>query len=324
MSLHLAYGFRLHNEDMADAVMVSALSAQEAQTGTEVLNDVDAGSPHPRHVAIVAQRPQATATPKDLAVAFGLVGSEGSPIKAGIVETVLRPGLDFFQLSIDPTTGKPFTTEVHRRINIQRGILVPQQLSCEHQADATLDLAAFAIADPEDDGEIGEEPLHSFADVAAPTGLAGGERWTIGPVSVAGETIDCNLRVEVDFGITIETEGCNSDIHDPSLFIASIQPQITIRGKNIKKFVSATIPLKGKGATHANTSIMLRKRLQTEAGFVADATAEHIELTAAGVAYWDSVHSAQGNARVEDSLVISCRHDGTNVPIIIDTTATIS
>jgi IS5 family transposase len=104
------------------------------------------------------------------------------------------------------------------------------------------------------------------------------------------------------------------------LFIQSSNPTIRISGKNLAKFIAADIPLAGKGATHANTSIVLRKRLQTAAGFVANATAEHVLITAAGMAAWEQVHSATGNGRVEDVLLLTCRHDGTNTPIVVDTT----
>lgn len=324
MSLFTSYGIRFHNASMAEAVLLSAISAQEVVTGTEVMNDVDAGSPYPQHVAINAQKPSATATTKDIAGGFDLLGSEGWPISAQPAPTA-RPGLDFFQLAIDSTTGRPFTTSVHRRINIQRGIVVPTQLQVQHQQDAQLSMSAFAIADPSDTGGIGVLPVTSFAAEAAPTGLGGGSRHTLGTVDVGGIELGCNLSVQIDFAVTVTSEGCNSDIHDAALYIASIQPVITIQGKNLAKFAgSGAIPLIGKGAAHADTSIVLRKRLQTAAGFVADATAEHIEITAAGLAHWQTVHTAQGNQRVEDTLVITCRHDGTNVPVVIDTAFAIS
>lgn len=321
MTLFTPYALRFQNSAMSAATLLSAISAQSVVTGTEVMSDVDAGSPYPQHVAINAQKPSATATTKDIAGGLDLLGVEGWPISA----TSVRPGLDFFQLAIDPSTGRPYTTAVHRRINIQRGIFVPTTLSVEHQGDATLSAAAFAIADPADTAAIGKLPLNSFASQALPTGLGGGSRHTLGTVEVGGVTLDCQIRLEINFGITVTTEGCSSDLHDASLFIQSAQPTISITGKNLAKYVaSGGIPLAGVAGTHLNTKIVLRKRSQTAAGFVADATAEHILITAAGMAYWDQVHSASGNGRIEDVLRITCRHDGTNTPLVVDTTYAIA
>ena len=321
MSLFTPYALRFHNSTMTSAVLLSAIASQSVVTGTEVTSDVDAGSPYPQHVAINAQKPSAQATTKDIVGGLDLLGVEGWPISA----TSVRPGLDFFQLSIDPTTGRPYTTSVHRRINIQRGIFVPTTLSVQHQGDAMLSASAFAIADPADTATIGKLPLNSFAAQALPTGIGGGSRHTLGSVEVGGIVLDCQISIEINFGISVTTEGCSSDIHDASLFLASAQPVISITGKNLAKYVSSGgIPLAGIAGTHANTEIVLRKRLQTSAGFVADATAEHVLITAAGLAYWDQVHSASGNGRVEDVLRITCRHDGTNTPIVIDTTHAIA
>lgn len=316
MSLYTPYAVRFHNSTMAAAVMLSAIRAQSIGIGNSITADTDAGSFYPQFLANVAQKPTADITSTDVAGALDLVGTEGWPISA----TNVRPGLDFFQLSIDPTTGKPYTTSVHRRINIQRGIVVPQSLSVDHQADAQLTMRAVAIADPADTATIGTAPVTPFASQAAPTGLGGGSRHTLGPTTIGGVTLACNLRVEINFGLTVTSEGCSSDIHDASLFIQSSNPTIRISGKNLAKFIAADIPLAGKGATHANTSIVLRKRIQTAAGFVANATAEHILITACGMAAWEQVHSATGNGRVEDVLLLTCRHDGTNTPIVVDTT----
>ena len=316
MSLYTPYAIRFHNSTMTTATLLSAIRSQSIAVNNSITADTDAGSPYPQHVANAAQKPSAQFVSTDVAGALDLVGTEGWPISA----TNVRPGLDLFQLLIDATTGRPAAGSVHRRLNIQRGIVVPQSLTVDHQADAQLSMQAFAIADPADTATIGVAPLTPFASQAAPTGLAGGSRHTLGPTSIGGVTLACNLRVEINFGVTVTTEGCSSDIHDAGLLIATSNPTIRISGKNMAKFIAADIPLAGKGATHANTSIVLRKRSQTAAGFVANATAEHILITAAGMACWEQVHSATGNGRVEDVLMITCRHDGTNTPIVIDTT----
>ena len=160
-------------------------------------------------------------------------------------------------------------------------------------------------------------PIVATGTQAAPTGLAGGERWTIASVVVAGKTLACNLSVNIDLGVEVVKEGCNSDIYDRSVRINAIKPVIRIRGKDIASFLATEIPIDGIASTHATTEIFLRKRTQSVAGFVADATAEHIKITADGAAHWTTLHDGTGNGRLESELQIDCRHDGTNVPVVI-------
>lgn len=318
MTIHVAYGIQIHTVAMGvgTAKMLSAIANQQVQTGTNAVNEVDAGSPYPQHVAINAQKPVATATTKDLRLALDTLGVEGLAITADGTHA----GLDFWQILLDSETGRAASGSVHRRLNIHRGFAHPARLTCEHQGDATLDVQALAIYDPDAATAAAGEPIIPYAAVAAPTGLAGDERYTLHSVTVGGIAVDCNLRVEIDFGFQIQSEGCNSDIWDSSMIVQAIQPTITISGKNVGKFAaSGAIPLVGAGGTHANTKIVLRRRLQTSAGFVADATAEHLLITTNGLAYWDTVHSASGNQRVENVLRITSTHDGTNTPLVADT-----
>ena len=80
--------------------------------------------------------------------------------------------------------------------------------------------------------------------------------------------------------------------------------------------------MEGVQATHANTSFYLRHRTRT--GFVADATETHILFTAAGLAHFTEPFTASGTEAGEATLVIETENDGTNDPIVIDTTSAIT
>lgn len=302
MTVHQAYAVELGGSK------ISAISRQSVASNSEVNSDVDAGSPYPQSVTINAQRNQATWTTKDLEAALDELGSEGLAIGANSVK--------FWQLLLDDETGLIASGSVHRLLEIERGKTIPSRLTVEHQGDAELEAITHAIVDPTDSAAL---PMKTTESQAAPTGLAGDGRWTLKSVQVAGVELDCALRVEVDFGISITTEGCNSDIWDRSLIITEIKPVITITGKHLAKFAAASIPLIGKGGTHLDTSILLRKRLQSAAGFDPALTTSDIELTADCLAHWETVHDASGNNRVENRLRLDCRHDGTNVPLVIQT-----
>lgn len=301
MTVHSAYAVSVNN------VMFSAIQRQSVANESTVVAETRAGSPYPRSVAINAQRNTATASTEDVVAALGVLGTEG-------VKIVTAQGVRFFQLLLDDETGLPATGSVHRALSIIRGKAIPNRLSAEHQGDAMLEFTVNALWNP---AEPATDPIQILVEQALPTGLAGGDRWTLARASVAGVVLDCSLSVQIDFGITITTEGCNSDIHDRSLRSSEIKPRITIRGKDIAKFLAGSIPLKGKAATHADTVIWLRRRTQGEAGFDAAAATSHIKITAAGTAHWTSVHEADANNRIESTLQIDCKHDGTNTPIVL-------
>lgn len=298
MTVHQPYAVSVNG------TLFSAIARQSVTPQSTVNSDVHAGSPYPKSVTINGQKNTATATTRDLLVALTALGSEGVVIGAS--------GVKFYQLQLDPETGLPLSTSVHRSLTIGRGIVVPSRLTCQHQGDAELEFVTHATWDPQNAATL---PLIPAGSVALPTGLAGDSRWTLNTISVENITLECNLNLTLDFGISVQTEGCNSDIWDRSVVIAEIKPTIRIRGKDLPKFLAGSIPLVGIGATHANTSITLRKRKQDAAGFETD---EPIEFTADGLAHWVTVHEGQGNNRLESELQIDCRHDGTNVPIVIE------
>lgn len=302
MSTHQAFAISI-TPTGGSASIIHAIDRQAVSSASDVNSEVDAGSPYPQSVTINGQKNEATASTRDIRNALGILGTEGV---GGLIK--------FWQLALDNTTGLHASGSVHRALTINRAKIIPVRLTCEHQRDAVLDIQAFAIYDGSN------VPIVPSGTEAMPTGLAGDERFTLHEASVGGIALDCNLRVEIDFGIEVATEGCNSDIWDDAVVIGTIRPRITISGKNIAKFAATgAIPLVGAAGTHANTEITLRKRSQNLAGFVADATAEHIQFTADCLAHWETVHEAgSGNGRVENRLVLECRHDGTNVPLVVD------
>ena len=292
------------------ATMIQAISRQEINLRSEVGQDVDAGSIYPQCVTINSQKTELTFTSKDVGAVLSLIGAEGVAI------TTVKA----WEIQIDPATGRPLATNVHRTMTANRGFLVPTRLTVEHQADATIDCTLYALRDNSAAFDAANMPFVIATSQALPTGLAAGERYTIGPsCQVGGVALPDNLRFEVDFGNNVTTFGGNSDIYDDSVEV-EVKPSITIGGRNIAA-LGATLGLTGSASTHANTDLYLRRRLKTAAGFVATNATNHINITAAGVAHWEQLSSAQGNKRIERRIRIDTNHDGTNAPIVVATNA---
>jgi len=206
---------------------------------------------------------------------------------------------------------------VHNSFNIKQGLLVPRRLVCDHQGHARIDYEALATYDGSNN------PVVLAGSVALPTNPATPERFTLGPITLDLDGTPASFAqvrgFEFDFGHSVETVGADSDIWDTFVRVVDTQPQITIRGLDIGWFNASKIPLEGIKIDHADTEIVLRKRA-LGGTFVAAATAEHIGITAAGMAVIETAFDAQGNATGETNLRIPLYFDGTNAPAVIDTT----
>lgn len=307
MTTHLSYAVRIDPKGVTAAALIHAIAQQSITSNSNVQNEVDAGSPYPQCVTINSQSNEASVSTKDIGNALTLLGSEGVALETN--------GFEAWQLEIDPETGFHKTTDVHRVLRIPRGKIIPVRLSADHQGDATLELRVIATKDPSTAVSDANLPVTVATAQALPTGLAGDERFTLHTATVNGVSFDCNLRWEVNFGNNAITEGCNSRIYDSDIIHQSVQPDITIGGKHLDKFVDS-IGLLGAKGEHANTELYFAKRATDAVGFVAGATAEHIKISAEALAYWETIHDASGNGRVENQLRLTCLHDGTNKPLI--------
>jgi hypothetical protein len=288
-------------------VVLGGITAQNVATGTEARGEAASDEVYPQIQSIVAQKPSAGFTTLAIAAALDAVGLLGVNIAdlTGLLVCYARKHKD---------GGTREPGAAHRSYTINNGILIPRTLSCEHQGDATLTYEALVTYDGTN------EPVIVADSVTLPVGTANDERFSLGPVTIGGVTITSVRSLQIDFGINAVTEGADSDIWDTLVSIRNIKPTITLRGIELAWFHASGIPLTAKVATHLNTQIILRKRA-AGGTFVVPETAEHISFTAAGMAYIDAPMNATGEEPGEVSLMMPLIYDGTNDPVVIDTTA---
>lgn len=292
------------------AVLLGGISQQSVNTGTTVRGESQSGEMYPRFQSLISQRPAAGFTTLALQNALDAVGLQGVDI-AGLSGFLKLYG----QAHVDG--GTRAGASLHRRYTVSAGRLVPRILSADHQDDASLSYEAVVSYDGTNDPVV-------IADLQSlPSGIVDDERFTLGPITIGGVTIPEVRSLEVNFGLDVQSEGSDSDVWDTFVSVRSINPVLTIRGIDLEWLKSANIPLLGKAGTHANTTIYLRKRLQGGT-FVVDATAQHIKLTADGLAYIDAPFENPGRGPAECALIMQVRYDGTNDPIVIDTASAIT
>lgn len=310
--IHTLYAVQLHTDAMESAVLIGGITQQQLPTGTEVRSDPTSGDPYPRHQAVVAQKPTAGFTTMHLARSLDAIGVAGIKIKSAT-----NPGLRLFAQKYNEGE-MPASGSVHKRYTIREGLLLPRRLTCGHQEDATIQYEALVTYDGTN------APIVPNDDVALPTGLVDDQRFTLAKVTVGGVLLPQLTGVDVDFGLGAVTTGSNSDVWDTHSSVRTVRPMLTFRGIDADWFKSDVIPLLGKAGTHANTSIYFRKRASDGATFVADGTAEHILFTACGLAYLDQLFDCRTNEAGEPAVMMPLRYDGTNYPLVCDTTSTIA
>ena len=290
-----------------DTDVLGGISALSCKTGSEIRNETRSNEVYPRFQSLVAQKPVATFSTSAIAAALDLAGPTGCDIDG------LTAGLIFYaQAGADGGTRAGAAS--HRKYVITDGILIPKTLTCEHQGDAKLDYEAVVTYDGSND------PVVATAAQSLPAGITDAERFTLASCTLESVALDHLIRFELDFGIKARAEGADSDIWDTYVSIEEIMGVLTLRGKDPAWFAAAAVPLEGLAVTHANTAVYLRKRA-AGATFVADITEEHIKFTFAGLAVLENLFDAQGNATGETELRMPLYYDGTNDPMVIDTTA---
>lgn len=306
--VHSRYLVQLDWATPSVPVSIGAITQQQLRADAQVRGEAQSGEIYRRFLSLVEHKSTARFGTLQLAVALAQCGLTGHVIE--------NNGVNFFaQKYTEGST--PASGSVHRKYNLQEGVMVPRTITCDHRGDAELIYECFATYDGVN------APIAETDTSALPTAVLDAERFTLGPVTIGSVTIDHLTRLEIDFGLNVLVLGSDSDVYDTWCCVRGIAPRITLRGIDIEWLKAANIPLGGKAATHLTTKIYLRKR--THAGtYVIDATAEHIKFTADGMAVLETLMEENGENPAECSLSFPLRYDGTNAPIVITTASAIT
>ena len=304
MTLQTAYAVTYGAEPTP--TVLAGLTGLNTGLNPEVDNEVKIGSPYPQFAVVRAQKPRMVFSTNAVAPTLDVVGYSGANIDA----TNLLKG---YYAAMSNGLVNPAGT--HQVYTADRGVLFGRRLSCQNQQDALLDLDALLYS-----ADGAAHPI-SIGTGTLPTLARDNIRHTLSSTSIAGIDMGCVTSVDIDFGNSLLSRGCNSAIYDQHLEQPGIQTVITIVGLDAEKFGASGIPPDGKGGTKADTTIYLRKRDLSGIGFVAGATAEHIKIDAEGVAVVLN-HDGQGTTSSELTVQFTCQLDASgNAPLAISTTS---
>lgn len=263
--------------------------------GTQVIREANSGEPYARNAYIAGQAPSGEFTTPAIAAALDAIGPLGSAL------TAAAPLVLYAQKRT--AGGTRATGGVHQSYTVAPGIVVPNRLSCDHGGNAQLSYSFAAVSS---DGTT--EPVAISATATLPDMPALDDHFTIGAVQIGGTTLASKTNVAIDFGVQLSVEGADGDLYPTIVTIEVVEAVVTITTVDI---TLASIALGGKQGTHANTSIVFRKR--DPGGTLAED--DEVTLTAAGLAVVnDRLRGAMGSP-ASGVIALHCTFDGTNSPI---------
>jgi len=284
-------------------VLIESIAESTLDLGMEIRREPTSGEVYPRYIAVVAGNPSATFGTYALKIALDAIGLTGLDI------STLATGVELF-CNKHADGGTRAAGGAHRTFTSDKGLVVPQGLDTDHRGDAVLRYNVIPTSNGTD------EPF-AISDAATMPALTDSTRFTLGPVSIGGVTIGQMQSLGIEFGVNAVPESAGSELYPSFVSIETIAPVFTCRVSKQSVLAAGAIPMEGKVGTVANTSFYLRKRA-AGGTFVADVTAEHIKMTAAGIAVVSGVSANSVEIRYE------VNYDGTNAPIVFDTASAIT
>jgi hypothetical protein len=299
-----------HSGITFNATTVGGITRQNIRDGKQIGGVPTSGEPYIRHQAFRRAGPGASFTTLCLQDALdqcGALGLKIANLPAGLVA--------YGHAHEEGSTRKAGAT--HRKFVIAKGMIIPTTLRAvvAVNEDATLDYDALGTSTD------ANNPMIETDTISLPS-VTDNERFALGPATIESILLEEIQSIDITFGITVGVRYSQAYLWPCYASIVDVRPIIDFRGLNIEWLKSDMIPRTGKVITHANTTIYLRKRAEG-GSFVANGTEEHIKLTANGLAHVITPMDSSGDA-AECSIHMECNYDGTNAPIVIDTTSAIT
>ncbi|MEN0109098.1 MAG: hypothetical protein AAF805_00095 [Planctomycetota bacterium] len=317
-SLHSAGAIVLHSNGMADPLGFAVNDTQQVELNQRTQTLRRFGTAFESAVSATGRAPGISFDTQCLARALDVMGPLGVCVTSGSGSPAAT-GLDAYFIPHDRCNQRELAAALRYRAS--DGYLMPTSLQAAHGEVATLSGQAALVADGS-----GGEPLPEPSLATVPTAvIEADEQFTLYEVRVAGVPLRGVKSVGVEFGIGLSVESADGAVFPEWVSVDTIATRITVTGVNLNWLSQTDIPVGGKRGTHLDTYIRLaRYARDNDAANVLsydDPTAEtHIELTASGLALIDTI-SGSGSGPANCALQIVAVHDGTNAPLVADTTA---
>ncbi len=297
---------------MASPIGFAGLTSEAVETGNEVRTGMDAAGIYESRAMITKRAPYVPFGTTQIATALNLMGTSGRCINSDGT----HPGLDAYLFAHDRCDARDLTASLRYRIGV--GLLTPQTITAEHRGVAVITGRAYACSSE------GNEPLEKAENITVDTsGLADTEEYTLYQQTVGGLDLTGCKRMSIECGVTVTEEDADGSIFPEWLSVGSIITRVRLSGLNPNWLKSDVVPMAGKKMEHIDTVLRLVKCANADASsYVALTTAEHIAFTLHGLGYIGTAANANDGQKASSTdLLLVALHDGTNVPLQINTTA---
>ena len=328
-ALYRGFGVRVHSQDIDPLQVIGGITQYRVSDDVNVEREATNGDVFPVVTSLLSHQEQIEITSLNVAQVLDVIGTTANCVRGDDSQA----GIEFWLTALDQCNPGISTSADNIRYRVvspdpqvrNLGMIHPGQLTIPHGENATM---SFVLAPQGIDGNAGIEVTGSLALPAiaddltrfgmgtAYIGLTGGDR-----IEIQGKK-----NIDIAFNVSLLNESSDGDLFPSWISADNIASTITIRGIDPRWALAANIPRGGKAFAHAQTSIYLRKRSPgAQGGYVADGTAEHIKITAAGKAFVTDLASGSGSAPTQTSIVMYVEKDSSgNVPIIAATNQAIT
>jgi hypothetical protein len=298
---------------MGSAIGFAGLVSEEINLGQEVRTGLESAGIYETRASITKRAPSIGWGTTQVATALDLIGAAGRCINSD----VSHPGLDAYLLAHDRCDARDLSASL--RYRIANGLLVPQNLSTDHQGRAQISGRAIAITDSD-----GNEPIAVAENIAFPSGAADDEEFGLFRQTIGDVTLTGSKRLSIDFGLEVTQEDADGSIYPEWVSVGSVITRITLSGIN-PKWLGGTygVDVSGELITHANTTLRFVKYANGQS-YEDAASNVHITATVYGLGCITTAVSARERGVSTTDLMIYALHDGSNVPILFDTTAALT
>lgn len=290
---------------------IGGILSQSYTTENQLQTDPVAGSAYPQQTSIQAIKAGFRFTSYNVRAALNVLGMLGISLTSNTAE--------LYEILYNDD-GLIAAGSVHRRVALAAGRAIWRRISCSNQQDAQIEIEVMGLS------TNGTTSPVAYSEAIALPAVVDADRHTINNVQLANIALGCVLNLTIDSGLQISTAACNSNVFDTRIDLRSIVPKITVTTLN-SELVGSTagkIDLSGAAATHANTSIRFRKRIAKTGTFVANATLEHIVITADGIVLPSQPFQSSQNEDGTTQFELTGTFDGTNLPLVINASSAIT
>lgn len=311
MPSYTSGGVIVDAEEPGTAVALSALIGSivsvDIPLNIESRSD-DSGQIYDEGHAITKVEPIATVVSKSIAEVLSVIGIAGQCFVDGASQ-----GVEIYGKKRGDCLTDVGATD-HSKYLFPNGLMSLGTLQASRGDDATLSFMVDGITD----GTNGPLQITHGVTLPSAASLIKGQ-WEIALCKIAGTEFK-PTDFTINFNVAKEKPRPLAPvIWNDRIAVSKVQPTVTIRGIDPSVISAAGIDPSGDSATHLNTLLQLVKR-QSGGSYVAAATLEHIGITVDGLVVVTNPLSVSGQADATVDIEIRTRYDGTNVPVLIDTT----